>query len=646
MIYTIIAIAAAVNAILAIIALIKGTNLLSVSFALLNLLLSGWAACVLFWQHYGHAEFEIINRMVTSLIPAAGMLFTCALFRLDNKKTVFYTAIIGVPAVILFGTAFMSLFNKSFESFEKSVLFQEFLMVYIFGALLVVFFVLIRNYMSIKFRLEKIKIGIVISAFLVLFTGGMLDLTGGLGLHKIQHAGIVSNMLYGVMIFFAIFRLRLLDTGIIIRNFVASVLVALMLALFYLITQYHFQNEWKAMAAMFVIISFAAVFFSSRIRNSFSEFLEERTGHPASGIAVKRISEAKSMQMDENEKLFYIQDVLEKYLETETVSYVKEGEYYTLLQPEKSGKFPLVLNSMSVPERVAVRYGISDETGKKFLLVLNADIAAPLRYGGYVTGILAGKKQTADISFTQDECDAFITAAAEASVLLNAMRLRKKIMEEENMKRLGMLARQMAHEIRNPLAALWGAVQLIMPDRAEDRENVGIVREEIRRLTGILDAWKDFSGDTKVERKLTDIRALAAECVKLSKLQPQASKVDFIFDGSGGPVYAMADPDKLKQVFFNLIINSVEAMDGKHSPEIKIEVIEKKESVEIKFRDNGRGINKANIEKVKEPLYTSKSKGSGLGLSVSERIVKAHGGLMIIDSDGETFTEVTVSIPS
>ena len=112
-----------------------------------------------------------------------------------------------------------------------------------------------------------------------------------------------------------------------------------------------------------------------------------------------------------------------------------------------------------------------------------------------------------------------------------------------------MLARQMAHEIRNPLASLWGAVQLIMPDRAEDRENVGIVREEIRRLTGILDAWKDFSGDTKVERKLTDIRALAAECVKLSKLQPQASKVDFIFDGSGGLVYAMADPDKLKQVF-------------------------------------------------------------------------------------------------
>jgi len=646
MIYNIIAIAAAVNAILAIIALIKGINPLSVSFALLNLLLSGWAGCVLFWQHYGIEEFEVINRIVTSFIPMAGMFFTCSLFRLEKKTTINYTFFVGLPAFVLAGAALMVFFNPEFEEFEKSFLYQSGIMIYIFAALIVVFYVLISNYRLVKFRQEKIKIGIVILAFLVLFTGGMLDLTGGLGFHKIQHAGIISNMLYGIMIFFAIFRLRLLDTGIIIRNFAASVIVALIVAFLFLYAQHLLSGEWKAMAAVFVILSFGAVFFSARTRNSFSDFFEHASGAPPSGIVVKHIEAAKTMQADEEEKLFYIQGVLEKYLETETVSYVKEGEYYTILQPEKAGKFPLVLNAMAVPDRVAVRYGLSDETEKNFLNVLNADIASPLKYGGEVTGIIAGKKQTADISFTQDECEAFNLAAMETSVLLNAMRLKKKILEEENMKRIGLLAKQMAHEIRNPLAALWGAVQLIIPDRKDDRENVEIVRKEVRRLTGILDTWKDFSGEVRLELKQTDLCALADECVKLSKLQPAAAAVDFKIIAANCPVIVTADPDKLKQVIFNLLINSVEAMEGRQNPVIKIEVIKKKESAEIKVRDNGCGINKALIEKVKEPLYTSKSKGSGLGLPVSEKLVKAHGGLLIIDSDGETFTEVTVSLPS
>ncbi len=177
-----------------------------------------------------------------------------------------------------------------------------------------------------------------------------------------------------------------------------------------------------------------------------------------------------------------------------------------------------------------------------------------------------------------------------------------------------------------------------------EKDNVSIIKEEIQRLTGILDSWKDFSGEIKLDRAETDMIAVLADVVRMISLQDQRVKVAFK-QKEGEKYFAPADKDKIKQVLLNLAINSLQAMSGTISPELKIDILKKSGFITVKMRDNGSGISKEDMGKLKQPLFTTKAKGTGLGLAVSERIIKAHGGSLIFNSDGRTYTEATVSIP-
>ena len=135
-------------------------------------------------------------------------------------------------------------------------------------------------------------------------------------------------------------------------------------------------------------------------------------------------------------------------------------------------------------------------------------------------------------------------------------------------------------------------------------------------------------------------RSSAARLVSL-----QQDKARVIFEKEGNDAEIEADADKMKQVLLNLLLNAVQALEKVPGGNVKVTAVTNKETVEIKIRDNGAGIPAEMMKKVKQPLVTSKPKGSGLGLAISDRIVKAHGGSLIIDSDGKSFTEVTVEMP-
>ncbi|HRU39314.1 MAG TPA: ATP-binding protein, partial [Candidatus Goldiibacteriota bacterium] len=107
-----------------------------------------------------------------------------------------------------------------------------------------------------------------------------------------------------------------------------------------------------------------------------------------------------------------------------------------------------------------------------------------------------------------------------------------------------------------------------------------------------------------------------------------------------------ADAERIKQVLLNVLLNSVDAASCREKPVITIRMSGTSGYVNIVIRDNGTGIKKEDLARVKEPLFTNKPQGSGLGLAISEKIMKAHDGAIIIDSDGESYTEVSVIIPA
>jgi C4-dicarboxylate-specific signal transduction histidine kinase len=121
--------------------------------------------------------------------------------------------------------------------------------------------------------------------------------------------------------------------------------------------------------------------------------------------------------------------------------------------------------------------------------------------------------------------------------------------------------------------------------------------------------------------------------------------VEFVFKKPPAPVPAEFDKDRMKQVILNVLLNAADACEKNRAPMVKVSLIQKETTFEIRVKDNGTGINPEIMRKLKQPLFTTKAKGTGLGLYVSEKIVAAHRGTLILESDGATYTEVKIEIP-
>ena len=643
MIFILIAAAAIINIVLGVLALVKGRNRLNLSFAILSFLLAAWNICVVFWNGYNMPVFSRINFLFVTFVPPAALFFVKNLF--EGENTAVMDGMLKVyMALALSGMAFTlsTFFSKNL--YDVYMLYQVRFAIFMYECLTLLgaFGALIYRYMHIRFKQEKIKIRYVIIAFFIIFLGGMLDFMGGLKMHNLEYMGNISNVAYAAIIFFAIFRLRLLDAGVIFKNFLAYTLVAIVLGSVYAALALALNDKPIAMTAAMLIVSLPSVYFLKYLHGYAELFVRRISGVQAVDGARAAFNIIKSTQAGEGDKVRQILLLIRDFCEMDAAIYSAEGAYYILTwETEKSG-FTRVMDAQDCPEKTIIRYEAKSEKEKELLDKFGASIIAPLKYGSQAAGVLAGRKQTADISFNQDEIELISDMCETAAFYIKAHNMNKRVIEEENMKRVAMMARQMAHEIKNPLAALWGAAQLLEGKSAADVENTGIIREEIARLTAMLDSWKDFAGELKLNPLEFNLVKLTADVVKLINLQGMRAAVDFTAHPES--ITVTADADKIKQVLLNIILNAAQAAQDSPYPSVKIEAAQKNGFAEIKVRDNGGGIGPEIMEKIRQPLFTTKPKGSGLGLAVSDRILKAHGGSLIIQSDGKSFTEITVAI--
>lgn len=637
--------AAAVNFALSIIALTKGQNRLNVSFAVLSFLLGLWNIFIVLLDGYGIEVFGRINFINITLIPLAGMYFAAVVYREKNGPLVkmFYAMFVPAAAMLVYGVG--SFFYEPFFLWYDSKWCKIMIFAYMFGMLLLVVGSLISNFGSIRYKQEKIRIRYVIIAFLFVFAGGMLDLASGAGFFHfpVRYAGNICNVIYAGILFTAIFRARLFNLDLFLKRLTAYLLMAVIAGSIYTADAVLLSGNRTAMIFGIFALTGIFIYFNRLLQDAAFNLVDNIGGR--SGVERAREASKAIIAGQEDEDL-KIQDTLllfERHIDLTAAVFVRGGDYYMSAWESAGSPFKKLIEGSAMPLVVIIRYETENKKELELLDRFGADIIMPLCYGGSIIGVMAAKKISHDISFTQDEVDLIRDMAASVTVFMKAKLMQKQQVEDENMKRLGMMAGQMAHEIKNPLAALWGAAQLIQGKSDADRENLLIINDEMKRLTNILDSWRDFSREMKVEKMPEDAEQLIAEAVKLVNLQEHRAEIRF--EKPAEKIKVNVDREKMKQVFLNVILNAIDAAAFRDKPVVDIEVIRKRKYADIKIRDNGSGIKKENLAKVKEPMYTTKSKGSGLGLAVSERIMKAHGGAILLDSDGETFTEVTLSIP-
>ena len=207
----------------------------------------------------------------------------------------------------------------------------------------------------------------------------------------------------------------------------------------------------------------------------------------------------------------------------------------------------------------------------------------------------------------------------------------------------GQLAAGIAHEIRNPLTSLKGFLQLISTGRTDQTRYYDIMKSELNRIESIVSELLMLSKPQLVELNYCDARQIVQDTVAL--LEPQANLYNIILDAqySESPLWVRCVENQIKQVLINILKNAIEVMPG--GGNIRISAMMSEAQVKIRIEDEGPGLDEEQLAKIGQPFYTTKNRGTGLGLMVSFKIIDNHKGKISISSELGLGTTCMIKLP-
>ena len=222
------------------------------------------------------------------------------------------------------------------------------------------------------------------------------------------------------------------------------------------------------------------------------------------------------------------------------------------------------------------------------------------------------------------------------------------LLESERLRTIVDLSSSIAHEIGNPLASISGSAELLEmkledPDK---KKHLEVISDEVERLTTIVHDFLSFTRLRSLEFIEFNINDLVTDVIVLlhhSKKFPENMKL--LFKEPDQPVMVFADKNQIKQVLLNLGLNALQAMPDGGSLEFRIEIDNKNEFITIKVKDTGCGISDDVRKKMFNSFYTTKQTGSGIGLYITQSIIKSHKGKINVESEIGKGTTFAFSLP-
>ncbi|MDL4839573.1 PAS domain S-box protein [Aquibacillus rhizosphaerae] len=222
------------------------------------------------------------------------------------------------------------------------------------------------------------------------------------------------------------------------------------------------------------------------------------------------------------------------------------------------------------------------------------------------------------------------------------MKSEQMLRQSEKLALIGELSAGVVHEIKNPLTSIKGFLQLMQAGTIKTTDYISILNTEIERIEQIANDLLGFAKPVE-ELKAQNIGKIIDSVVFLLNAQSRNHKIDLIWNGTKKTHLILGDESQMKQVFVNLIKNAIEASeDNEH---VEILLFEKEEKVFIQIKDNGCGIPADKLDQVGDSFFTTKEKGTGLGLMVTRKIIHNHKGEMSINSQENVGTTFTVILP-
>jgi signal transduction histidine kinase len=223
---------------------------------------------------------------------------------------------------------------------------------------------------------------------------------------------------------------------------------------------------------------------------------------------------------------------------------------------------------------------------------------------------------------------------------------RTQMSRAEHLATLGELATGLAHEIRNPLAGIAGVIEIIgrdLPSTSPARAVVKDVRQEIARINHIVTDLLQTARPHPPRVSKSDLNTTVEHAVMLGRQQAMMKSVEITLQKDASLPEVEHDSDQIHQVLLNLLLNSLQAIDGQGKITVTLKPQGKFATVEV--ADNGRGIAPEHLPSIFRPFYTTKGEGTGLGLSLARRIVEDHHGAIEVSSTLGQGTKFVVRLP-
>ncbi len=225
----------------------------------------------------------------------------------------------------------------------------------------------------------------------------------------------------------------------------------------------------------------------------------------------------------------------------------------------------------------------------------------------------------------------------------------QQLLQAEKLASLGELSAGIVHEVRNPLASIKGAIEILEDELTVDsprREFVGLAKGEIDRLDRLVGEFLRFARPTEPSKTPTDPNEIVDSITGLIENQAASQSVAVVRDLQKNLPLVLVDAEQIKQVVLNLAINALQAMPQSNGEDqtITFKTFQQDNNFVVEVTDSGSGIDPTNLSKIFDPFYTTKDKGVGLGLSIAHKIATQHGGHLTANRTTH-LTTFTLTIP-
>jgi len=258
--------------------------------------------------------------------------------------------------------------------------------------------------------------------------------------------------------------------------------------------------------------------------------------------------------------------------------------------------------------------------------------------------------------FSDDELDFIITVAEQCACIIERVQLMENQQAQfdhlatqmEKMSSLGRMAAGIAHEINNPLAGILlysSNMSKKVPQGGPLEEGLNIIIKETQRCKTIIQGLLEFARDREPQKVPADINAIMETALGILDNEFRLRHVGLELQLAENMVKTLLDENQIEQVFINLLLNAIHAVEENGRVTIQTAVDSENNKVQVEITDNGCGIAADDIEKIFEPFYSTRAKGTGLGLAVSYGIVKNHQGDIRVYSVPGKITRFTVELP-